>query len=117
MKLVNGRATTAVLDVTNEEPTALNIRFIGASLWSPDSSSQPTFIVRNLTTTVVDGTIPAGESESFTYKFTTEMHPQDLRLNIAAVLVDENQKFYTMSAFNETVSVVEAPTSFFDPQV
>lgn len=117
VKLVNGRATDAVVSVTNEETTPINVRFIGGSLWTAPAPGLPSTVLRNLSTTVFDGTIPAGESESFTYKITTDMHPTDVRLNIAAILVDEKQKFYTVSAFNETVSVVEAPTSIFDPQM
>lgn len=114
VKLVNGRATEAVLSVTNEEPTKIKLRFVGGSLWAAE---QPPRAIRNLTSVAYDGDIPAGESDSFSYKFTTNMHPVDLRLNLAAVFVDEDNKFYTVSAFNETVSVVEPPTSFFDPQM
>lgn len=116
VKLVNGHPTNAVLSVTNNEPTAISVRFIGGSLWSATYAGQPTQLIRNLTTTAYDGIIPAGESESYSYKFVTDMHPQDVRLNLAAVVVDEKQAFHTVSAFNETVSVVEAPTSVFDPQ-
>ena len=45
------------------------------------------------------------------------MHPTDVRLNLVAILFDDKQNLYTVTAFNETVSVVEAPTSFFDPQM
>jgi len=33
------------------------------------------------------------------------------------VLSDDKGAYYTLQAFNATVSVVEAPTSFFDPQM
>jgi hypothetical protein len=45
------------------------------------------------------------------------MHPQDLTLNLAAVFQDNLGMLHTYPAFNGTVSVVEAPTSFFDPQM
>lgn len=82
----------------------------------PGAPSPPA-IVRNLTATRYDLSIPAGEKETLSYSFATEMHPQDLTLNIAAVIQDSVGTVYTAQAYNETVSVVEAPTSFFDPQM
>lgn len=77
----------------------------------------PPQIVRNLTATKYSLSIPAGQKESINYAFTTELHPQNLRLNLAAVLRDSKGTVYTKPIFNETVSVVEAPVSFFDPQM
>jgi hypothetical protein len=51
------------------------------------------------------------------YEFATELHPQDLRLNIMAVLMSEAGGIFSMSAYNETVSIVEPDASFFDPQL
>ncbi|KAK5000087.1 Increased recombination centers protein 22 [Elasticomyces elasticus] len=119
VKLVNGHATRAVLSFSNQEPEPVNVAFIGGSLWSSSApgSPSPPQIVRNLTATKYGVEIPAGQSESLTYSFATELQPQDLQLNIAAVLQDHAGAFYTMQVFNETVSVVEAPTSIFDPQI
>lgn len=61
--------------------------------------------------------IPAGQSESISYNFATELQPQDLKLNLAAVVTDSEGTPYTLPAFNETVSVVEPDTSIFDPQM
>lgn len=74
-------------------------------------------MVRNLTATRYAVEIPAGQKESVSYSFATEMHPQDLRLNLAAILTDSEGKFFTVQAFNGTVSVVEPETSIFDPQM
>lgn len=86
-------------------------------MWTPDIDPQGSRIVRNLTTTRYNVEIPAGQKESLSYSFATELHPQDLRLNLAAVLSDSAGAFYTIQAFNETVSIVEPDTSFFDPQM
>jgi hypothetical protein len=51
------------------------------------------------------------------YQFSTEMHPQDLRLQIMAILTSEKGAFFSMNAFNETVSIVEPDASIFDPQM
>ena len=61
--------------------------------------------------------IPAGQSESISYNFVTELQPQDLKLNLAAVVTDSEGTPYTLPAFNETVSIVEPDTSIFDPQM
>lgn len=120
MKLVNGHPTRAVLDVHNQEPEAIQVLIVGGSLTTPvDVSGAPEVpvILRNLTTQRYGVSIPAGERESLTYSFATEMHPQDLRLNLAAVLQSSAGQVYTRQVYNETVSVVEAPVSFFDPQM
>jgi len=74
-------------------------------------------VVRNLTHTRYDVEIPAGEKQTLPFSFTTDLHPQDLRLNIIAVVSSQAGAVYQVQAFNETVSVVEAATSFFDPQI
>lgn len=93
------------------------LRFVGGSLWTPDIGNQPPYIVANLSTVQYNAEIPAGESESLTYSFSQDLHPQDLQLRLAAIVSDSKGQFFTLSAFNETVSVVEAPMSFFDPQM
>ncbi|KAF2838040.1 hypothetical protein M501DRAFT_1004866 [Patellaria atrata CBS 101060] len=112
IKLINGHPTQTVLSFNNEEPVPIVVKLIGGSLYD----LQRDVIVRNLSSHTYDVEIPAGESDSITYSFATEMHPQDLRLNLGAVLAAKDS-IYTVSVFNETVSVVEAPTSFFDPQI
>jgi len=77
----------------------------------------PPIVLRNLTTTRYGATIPAGESESLTYTFANEMHPQDVTLNLAAIIQNSEGLQFTQQFFNETVSVVEAPSSIFDPQM
>jgi len=115
VKLINGHATQAILSFTNEEPEPVSVAIIGGSLLQDNGPEE--VILRNLTATRYSTEIPAGESESLTYSFSTEMHPQDVRLQLIAVLQDKKGGFYSVAAFNETVSVVEAPTSIFDPQM
>ena len=118
IKLVNGHPTQALLSITNDEKEPVGISFVGGNLWTtalnPQGSPQ---ILRNLTTTRYNVEIPAGQTDSISYNFVTELHPQDLILNLAAVVTDSEGTPYTLQAFNETVSVVEADTSIFDPQV
>ncbi|KAL1628080.1 Increased recombination centers protein 22 [Neofusicoccum ribis] len=113
VKVVNGHPTNAILDFKNEEEEPVTIQLIGGSLLSP-TTGQP---VRNLTVSKYNVHIGAASSASLTYSFQTEMHPQDLKLNLVAVVRDSKDAFYTLQAYNETVSIVEAPTSIFDPQI
>jgi hypothetical protein len=119
IKLVNGHPTTALLNFVNEEAAPVQIAVIGGSLWGPDPATQgaTSKIVRNITATRYGLQIPAGEKESVSYSFATELHPQDLRLELVAVVTTEKGVAYTLQAFNETVSVVEADASIFDPQM
>lgn len=112
IKLVNGHATQAVLSVVNQDPTPVRVQLVGGSLWDLRTDQA----VRNLTAIPYNIEIPGGANESLTYNFATELHPQDLRLVLAA-LVTKDKLAYQVPAFNGTVSVVEAPLSFFDPQM
>ena len=118
VKLVNGLTTESILSFTNNEPAPITVVVIGGSLWSPDfGEQQPSKLLRNLTASPFKSTIPAGESETFSYRFATEMHPADLILKLAGIVTDEKNTFYTLHAFEGDVSVVEKPTSIFDPQM
>ncbi|KAJ5894061.1 hypothetical protein N7495_005752 [Penicillium taxi] len=114
VKLVNGHPTQALIAFTNEEPNPVTVNFVGGTLWNLEEASK---VVRNLTATRYALEIPAGKKEVISYDFATEMHPQDLRLNIAAILSDSEGNFFSAQAFNGSVSVVEPETSIFDPQI
>jgi hypothetical protein len=114
VKLVNGHPTRAVLDVHNQETEAIQVLIVGGSLTTQSDEPQ---VLKNFTTQKYGVSIPAGEKETLTYSFATEMHPQDLRLNLAAVLQSAAGQIYTRQIYNETVSIVEAPISWFDPQM
>ncbi|KAK5224680.1 Increased recombination centers protein 22 [Exophiala xenobiotica] len=114
IKLVNGKPTESVLSFMNEEPEPVTVQFVGGSLWTPDLANPR--IIRNLTTAQYAIEIPPGEKQSLPYRFQTNMHPQDMRLNLAAVVSSHNT-FYTLQAFNGTVSIVEPDASIFDPQI
>lgn len=115
IKLVNGHATEARLSISNNEPTPIGVSIVGGSLSLEQGGESR--VVRNLTAQKYAIEIPAGAEETVPYSFTTELHPQDLRLQLVAVLSDNKNGFFTVPVYNETVSVVEAATSFFDPQM
>ncbi|PYH85990.1 translocon-associated protein, alpha subunit [Aspergillus uvarum CBS 121591] len=115
VKLVNGHPTQALITFANDEPNPVTVNFIGGSLWS--IGEEENRIVRNLTAHRYSLEIPAGEQESVNFNFATEMHPQDLRLELASVISDIEGNVYTLYTYNGTVSVVEPETSIFDPQI
>ena len=117
VKLVNGRPTEALLSFSNNEAGPVQVVFIGGSLWTSTMGIQAPQLLRNLTTTRYNVKIPAGQQKSISYSFVTELLPQDLKLNLAAVITDAEGTAFTLQAFNETVSIVEPDTSFFDPQM
>jgi len=117
IKLVNGKATQALVSFSNHEPEPVTVNFIGGSLWTSDFDPQGSRIVRNLTATRYNVEILAGEKQRLTYNFATELHPQELRLNLATILTDSQGVFHSFPAFNETVAIVEPETSIFDPQM
>ena len=116
IKIVNGKPANIQLSINNQEPEPVTVQFVGGSLWTPDFDPSTSRIVRNLTTKQYGVEVPAGESETLPYTFQTNMHPQELRLNLAAVIAKGNA-FYTQQAFNVTVQVVEPDSSLFDPQM
>ncbi|KAA8563686.1 hypothetical protein MFRU_024g01210 [Monilinia fructicola] len=121
VKLVNGHATQAILSFKNDEPESVQLAVVGGALSTlqtlPEGSHPSAAIVRNLTSTRYDVEIQPGEEQILTYSFTTDLNPQDLRLNLIAVVASKNSAIYQIQAFNETVTVVEAATSIFDPQI
>ena len=117
VKLVNGKPTQAILSFSNDEAEPIRINFAGGSLWTPDFDPAGSRLIRNLTAVRYGVEVGPGEKQSVPYTFATEMHPQDLRLNIAAVISDHENTFYTVQAYNQTVSIVEPDTSIFDPQM
>ncbi|KAF2797371.1 hypothetical protein K505DRAFT_334391 [Melanomma pulvis-pyrius CBS 109.77] len=115
VKLINGHATKALFSFTNDEPEPVGVTIIGGSLLQDAAPTAQ--VIRNLTAAKYSIEIPAGTEQTVPYSFSTEMHPQDVRLQLLAVLKDHKGAFHTVSVYNETVSVVEAPTNIFDPQI
>ncbi|EAW14470.1 putative translocon-associated protein, alpha subunit [Aspergillus clavatus NRRL 1] len=114
VKLVNGHPTQALITITNDEPAPVTVNFIGGSLSTLDESSN---VIHNLTVTRYGVEIPAGQQESLSYSFATEMHPQDLKLSIVSIISNSEGQLFPVYAHNGTVSVVEPETSIFDPQI
>jgi hypothetical protein len=110
-----------LLDFTNNESNSVNIGLVGGALSSlsplAKNAHPSALIIKNITATRYGLELPAGEKASLPFTFTTDLHPADLRLNLIAVVTDKAGTVYQVQAFNETVSVVDAATSIFDPQM
>ncbi|KAI4601773.1 hypothetical protein KJ359_010637 [Pestalotiopsis sp. 9143b] len=121
VKLVNGRPTKAVIEIANHEDEPIQFAFIGGSLHTlqplPEDAHPSVGIVRNLSTVRYDAIIPAGETQSLPYSFVLDMNPQDLRLNLGAVVSTQGGNIFQVGVTDQKVSIVEAPTSIFDPQI
>jgi hypothetical protein len=120
VKLINGRPTQSVLSIANNEPQPVKVSLVGGSLWAPPAAGAAGGewrLIQNLTATRYNLEVPAGAKESLSYAFTTDLQPADLRLNLGVMVADSKGKFYTLQAYNETVSVVEPETSLLDPQM
>ncbi|TAQ91404.1 hypothetical protein B7494_g358 [Chlorociboria aeruginascens] len=121
VKLINNHATTALLDVANNEDSPITVAIVGGVLSTlqplPPGTHPSASVVRNLTSTRYDVIVPAGEKQQLNYAFTTDLMPQDLKLGLIAVVMSSEGAVYQVQAFDETVSVVDAATSLFDPQM
>ncbi|KAI1631242.1 hypothetical protein F4809DRAFT_658312 [Biscogniauxia mediterranea] len=121
VKLVNGRPTKAVLDVTNNEAEPIHFAFLGGQLLTtkdlgPDADPSSA-IVRNLTTVRYETSIPPGETQSLPYSFVLDMQPQDVRLHLLAVIMNSENQIFQVGVTDQVVSIVEAPINIFDPQI
>ncbi|KAF2216210.1 hypothetical protein CERZMDRAFT_109162 [Cercospora zeae-maydis SCOH1-5] len=119
VKLVNGRPTRTLITITNNEDTEVNVLAAAAGLYSPlglPGAPDPPQSLRNLTVARFAKNIAPHTSETFTYAYATIMQPQDILLEVNAIIT-RGQSVFTTTVFRENVSVVEAPTSFLDPQI
>lgn len=121
VRLINGRPTKALVDITNKEDAPIQISVLAGVLATtkplPEGTPAYQGIIRNLTIVQYNQAIEAGETRSFTYSFALDMQPQDVKLELAAVVSNAKGDIYQLVAHDGVVAIVEAPTSFLDPQI
>ncbi|KAM3443428.1 hypothetical protein NHJ13734_001838 [Beauveria thailandica] len=124
LRLVNGKPTRAVVDVTNNEDAPIQVAFVSGTLSSDASSpllpaDAPPYrrIVHNLTAAEYNLPVAAGASAQLPYAFALDLQPQDVRVQLLAVVTDAKGAIFPVTVYNGTASIVEAPTSFLDPQI
>ncbi|KAF7553641.1 hypothetical protein G7046_g7042 [Stylonectria norvegica] len=121
VKLVNGRPTKALVEITNNEAKPIQLALLTGQLGSTKevAADVPAYksILRNLTAVQYNLEIDAGEKKSVPFAFTQDMQPQDVLLQLVAVITDSDGNVFQVQAHSQTASIVEPPTSFFDPQI
>ncbi|KAH7152480.1 hypothetical protein B0J13DRAFT_548529 [Dactylonectria estremocensis] len=121
VKLVNGRPIKAVVEVTNHDSKPIEVAFVAGVLATtkelPEDAPAYEKIVRNLTSVPYNLAIEAGEKKEIPYSFALDMNPQDVLVQLVAVITDSKGGVHQVQAYNSTASIVEAPTSFLDPQI
>jgi hypothetical protein len=119
VKLVNGRPTRSLITVANHEDEPVTVLVASAGLLTPvggPNAPDPPQSLRNMTAAKFGKVVQPHTAETLEYSYSTIMQPQDVTLELKTI-ISKGDRIVTLQVFKETVSVVEAPVSLFDPQM
>ncbi|KAL2753894.1 hypothetical protein ACRALDRAFT_1075855 [Sodiomyces alcalophilus JCM 7366] len=121
VKLVNGRPTKAIVEFTNHEDGPIHVGFLAGSLSKTTELSADApitdAIIRNLTAISYELSVEPREKKAVSYSFAQDMQPQDVRIQLVAVVSNSAGDVFQLQAYEGTAAIVEAPISIFDPQI
>lgn len=83
----------------------------------PEDAPPSAGVLRNLSAMNYNVDIGPGEARSLPFPFVLDMQPQDVVLNLLAVIRDDKDRIFQVEAHSGLASIVEPPTSIFDPQM
>jgi len=110
-----------VVEVTNHEEGPISVEFIAGVLANtgplPEGASAQSAIIRNLTAVSYGITVEAGEKKELSYSFVLDMNPADVEVRIVAVVSNAQSHVFQVQVGTSKASIVEPPTSIFDPQM
>nr|ODN88237.1 hypothetical protein L203_02845 [Cryptococcus depauperatus CBS 7841] len=113
--VVNGEKNNILLHLANSG--SKNYTLVSASASYHDINNHWA-LVKNATALKYDVPLFAGSNFSAPYTMYSEFRPQEMGLTVLVNLAENGSKdIHTLTAFNRTVSIVEAPASWIDLQL
>ncbi|CAH0024114.1 unnamed protein product [Clonostachys rhizophaga] len=121
VKILNGRPTNALIDIENQEAGPIIVSFVTGNVKHtkqlPAEAPAYQSILHNITAVQYSTKIEAGEKKALPFSFALDKNPQDVIVQLTAIVSNSNGDVVPVVVFDDKASIVEAPVSFFDPQI